>query len=330
MWVTTSTEHGWSIIVIENERLKLRVIPDVGAKVLSLRFKPTEREWLHQVRIDRIKRPTYGDSFVDRELGGFDDMCPTIDSCHYPSSSPALRVKLPDHGELWSVPWEVFIHDDDVIFGVRGRALPYEFQRTVRFISEDIVEFAYSIRNHGRETIHFLWAAHPLFAVDESTEIILPDNMRIVRCVYGDHRLSADTTYSWPTAQLESGQFYGLSRIGPPSNRNARKFYYPGRVPKGWSALYSERTGDFLICHVSPAEVPYLGVWIDEGLYASAANCALEPTNAYYDSLERAVAAGTAPSLTPGEAVSWRLRYVLGTGNRGDMIRYAEQTVIDE
>ena len=56
-----------------------------------------------------------------------------------------------------------------------------------------------------------------------------------------------------------------------------------------------------------PAALPYLGVWVDEGRWNTAPTVALEPTNAYYDSLALAVANRRAGQIAPGTIQIWQL-----------------------
>jgi hypothetical protein len=53
------------------------------------------------------------------------------------------------------------------------------------------------------------------------------------------------------------------------------------------------------------AFAPYLGVWMDNGRFASEPVVALEPTNGFFDELARAQRAGTVGLFAPGRRVSW-------------------------
>lgn len=53
------------------------------------------------------------------------------------------------------------------------------------------------------------------------------------------------------------------------------------------------------------AECPDLGIWFDRGAYSPLPVIALEPATAYYDSLERAVHLGRAPTVGPGRPLTW-------------------------
>jgi len=53
-----------------------------------------------------FKPVAYGAVFVDQDMSGWDEMFPTINACTYPAPSPYAGITLPDHGEVWVLPWE--------------------------------------------------------------------------------------------------------------------------------------------------------------------------------------------------------------------------------
>jgi hypothetical protein len=87
----------------------------------------------------------------------------------------------------------------------------------------------------------------------------------------------------------------------------------------GWAGLYEQNSGDFLTLGWSPQQVPYLGVWIDEGNFNDRAVCALEPSNGFYDNLSEAIRRGSTLFVKPGTVAAWRLDVRLGCGSREEM-----------
>lgn len=108
-----------------------------------------------------------------------------------------------------------------------------------------------------------------------------------------------------------------LSPVGVVPNGDGRKYYAPGQVSEGWCALRCERSGDWLRMSVDAAIVPYLGIWIDEGMVNDRNAIALEPSIGYYDRLERAIANGSAGVVQPGDVCEWTLEVRLGSGQTG-------------
>src|SRR3990172_13105384 len=87
-------------IALENARLRLTVLPELGAKLYDLVYKPADRNLLwHSPRLEP-RLAVFGQNFDDWWPGGWDEVFPTCDvSTHRGETYPYL-------GELWSLPWE--------------------------------------------------------------------------------------------------------------------------------------------------------------------------------------------------------------------------------
>ncbi|SDN93476.1 Galactose mutarotase [Paenibacillus sp. yr247] len=291
-------------IVIENDRLRVEIVPDIGGKIVSLYYKPSGKEWLLDSGSRPFVQPIYGSIFTDWDMSGWDECFPTINPCtvHAKENNP---VQLPDHGEVWSLPWNCEMQDQSIVCSVRGIGLPYRLTRTISFLETGHVRLAYRADNLGQDQLPFLWTAHPQFSISEPTQILLPDSMRSMLCVYGGEK-------------LQTGEQYDVSsylNIQPELREDGKKFYYPSVVPAGWSGLYGQESGNYLIVSVPVEKVPYLGIWIDEGIYNDRVTCALEPGIGYYDSLEMAQSNGTSVVIASSKSHEWHLDLKLGQGS---------------
>ena len=129
-------EQGFEVYSLENEEIELAVVPELGAKIISLKNLRTGREWLwHPQGGLKLFRNCAGDEFSESPLVGIDECLPTIAPCSW------RERKLPDHGELWSLPWDV---DDEawengiLKTGVQLRISPFEFERTIELHGNEI------------------------------------------------------------------------------------------------------------------------------------------------------------------------------------------------
>src|SRR6266436_69141 len=96
------TRHGFEIYVLTNDRVQIAVVPELGAKIISLKNLQTGREWLWHPRNEvTLFRNRLGDDFSKSPLAGIDECLPTIAPCQWQACD------LPDHGEAWSTPWGV-------------------------------------------------------------------------------------------------------------------------------------------------------------------------------------------------------------------------------
>src|SRR4051794_28820774 len=101
---------GFPAYSLCNGVVRLAVIPRLGGKIVSFCRVESEHEWLLQ-RERPYRTLSYGDDFEAGAPAGFDECFPTIRACVYPEREyPGLA--LPDHGELWAVPWEVSAKED--------------------------------------------------------------------------------------------------------------------------------------------------------------------------------------------------------------------------
>ncbi|RUS45580.1 hypothetical protein [Cohnella sp. AR92] len=298
--VTASEYRGWPSIVLETELMRVELIPGLGAKLVSLRYKATGKEWLVDAGSRALRQPAYGSSFGQADMSGWDECFPTIDPC----TVGADNIFLPDHGELWALPWTAEANEESVTCSVQGVALPYLFSRNLRFSSADTLRMNYRVANLGDRPFPYLWVPHPQFAVTEPTRIELPPSEREAEavCVFGGLHHVTGERYRWDE----------LTLVGERQNGDGRKYYAPGRWEEGWCGLSAPISGNWLRLQVDPREVPYFGVWIDEGMGNDRNAIALEPSIGYYDSLERAAENGSAPSVAPGSSHEWSLELRLG------------------
>lgn len=316
MALTQSNWRGVPAWTLESDRLRVVTTPDVGAKITSIFDKKTGYEWLI-APADRPFQPVaYGAEFIVQDMSGWDEMLPTIKPCRYPAPGPYLGAPLPDHGEVWALPWDVEAAEDSALtLAVEGRALPYRFTRSLSLADPATLRLGYTLTNTGDGPITALWAAHPQFTATPHTRIRLPEHVTELVNVRLTHDFGAiGLRYRWPQATTQHGAPFALDRVAPPGARNCRKLYTPPEIPVGWAALVEE-PGDHWLCMAwSPDEVPYLGIWVDEGAVNSVATAALEITTGFHDSLETAWGKGRSPLLAPGAIQAWTVTVRVGSG----------------
>jgi len=304
--LSKTTWHNISAFTLESEAIQVIIVPYLGAKIVSLYDKLQDREWLVPP-IRTVKQTTYGAVFVDQDMCGWDEMLPTIDACVWEG------MHLPDHGEVWSVPWRLVSLEDGLTLSVDGRSFPYHFVRSASLRAPNLLELRYSLTNTGLKELPYLWAAHPQFAADEHTRILLPADVTQVVNAIDDHPVlgKIGEKCAWPKAALGNGQVLQLDRVGPVEKHTCRKIYLLPQQPIGWAALVDENLNCQLRLEWPSDFAPYLGVWIDEGMHNTAPVAALEPSNGYYDSLEGAVHNQMITWLMPKQEISWSMQVQL-------------------
>ncbi|MDQ6713925.1 MAG: hypothetical protein M3Z28_12160 [Candidatus Dormibacteraeota bacterium] len=288
---------------LRTDEIDVVVLPRRGAKIASLQHLPSGREWLEQPAGELRSPPAYGSAFTDADMFGWDEMLPTITGAAYPDGQ-YLGTALPDHGEVWTLPWEIRQDGDALACWTTGRALPYQLTRTMRLDGSGL-QLDYELAVTGSAPLWLLWAAHPQFAVEvRGTSIVLPPEVGEVLDVTPGRR---PETVRWPRPDVESA--LGLPR------GTGRKLYALPETPVG-SADLVDTEGAWLRLDWDPTLVPYLGIWLDNGAYARHPVIALEPATGYYDDLSVAFANQRVPQIHPGQPMKWSVDVSLGRGQR--------------
>src|SRR5258705_9650731 len=97
--------QGFKAYVLTSGQMQIIAVPELGARIISLKDLRSGREWLwHPNGGRKLFRNGSGDSFEKSPLVGMDECFPTIAPCSWRDRD------LPDHGEVWSAAWTV---DDD-------------------------------------------------------------------------------------------------------------------------------------------------------------------------------------------------------------------------
>jgi hypothetical protein len=304
--------------------LEVALLPEVGGKIISLR-SATGREWLWQTRRP-YRRPVYGAPFADYDISGFDECFPGIAEGPYPDR-PWQGTTIPDHGELWTLPWATALEQDTLALTVHGLRFPYRLEKRLTLDpGAAALRIDYQLTNLSPFPLRYLWSAHPLLAARPGMRVLLPEGVD-VRVDWSKHdRLGPfGATHRWPHGQLAAGGVTALDLLPAASATTADKLY-TGRLPltaaAGWCALHDPATREHLAFRFDPRRVPYIGVWLNmagwplqpHGAEGPCYNVALEPCSGFPDRLDRAVARDEAATLAANATEQWTLRLEAGQG----------------
>ncbi len=300
-------------VILDNGKIRATILPDWGAKTISLVHKGLGVETLWQNSSPAFSPTGYGDPYDKGEFAGFDEMFPSISRCFY-ESPPWAGAEVPDHGEVWTIPWEHTLERDSVSFTVRGVRFPYVLKKTMSLEGDRLVA-RYAAANQSGFPFDFIWAAHPLFIASEGMKFIVPAGMnRIVNAVPGEPLGGYGERYDFPVARRVDGREIRLDRVPRRNDRGYQKYWFAGPVTEGWCLLRDD--GKTLTIGMSwPAEkVPYLGMWLNEGGLAGQYNIAPEPATGAMDRIDFATMWGMGSRLAPGETREWHLVITVAEG----------------
>lgn len=292
-------------IVMENYKLRVTVLPESGGKIQSIFNKSEGKELLVQSPSEEFKRSTYDSCFSDGDLSGFDEVFPSIEACNYPEA-PWRGVKVPDHGEVWALPWECALYDDHLLMTVDGVRFPYQLQKKIEFQRENCLKISYCVTNRSQFPFSYIWTPHIFFLREDNFEIRLPAAVKTVMSTCSvDNKLGKfGTMHSWPTTEV-NGIDYSISKSYPKYPGKCEKYYAMEQLDDGWCALFNPKTGSAIGLSYPTNDVPYLGIW--DGLIGDCQVTALEPCTGAFDDIETATQWGRIKTVNGKSKKEWHL-----------------------
>ena len=232
--------QGLTRITVENEKVSFSILPQVGGKMISLILKDTGREFI-SVSGREFKKPTYATNYANLDVSGFDECFPAIAEGFYPEW-PWKGSVIPDHGEIFTLPWDVEIENERLVMTVYGVRFPYKFVK-VMSLEKNTVKISYEVQNFSPYEFKYIWSAHPLFAVTEGTKIILPGTPTI-RTDFSKYERFGKHLYetTWPHAQQTDGRKVDLSIIRSAKQDAATKVFTT-KLAEGYCGFECPDTG---------------------------------------------------------------------------------------
>ena len=278
-------EQGFQVYELSNQEIAVSVVPELGAKIISLRNRRTGREWMwHPPGGLKLFRNSSGDPFFKSPLAGLDECLPTIEPCVWNGR------KLPDHGEAWSAAWRV----NEALWAngilkteVDLKLSPFRFERTLELQGNEI-QLSYELTNRGARDESFLWSLHPLLRLQLGDALNLPESTRALI----------------PVEQME------IANLNLAEERCAKTF--AGPLSEGFVELENHLSGDRLAFEWNPAENGTLGIWLTRGGWHGHHHLALEPTNGAADSLSHAAGRANCGRVRAGGSNTWQLKITIG------------------
>lgn len=304
--------HGLRALVLENNHMRVVVLPELGGKVWQITGTRNNREFLwHNDRLQPRKVP-FGTGYDDSFFGGWDEL--------FPNDAPEdlAGEPYPDHGELWTSPWSWSVEQEgpevvSVRLTLRTPISGCLLEKTLTLNSgQPSLTLSHRIENTLPKALPFLWKQHVAVPVDEPARVDLaPASMYVED--FGTPRAGGPgTTYTWPTLIDESGHATDMSRTLPRSS-GVSEFQYATELSAGWcSVTYGDGTGLGLVFDANVFRSCWLfasyGGW--RGLQALV----LEPCTGYPVEVSVGADAGTHQTLAPGQVITTSITAVVYDG----------------
>jgi hypothetical protein len=316
------------------DALEVALLPEVGGKMVSLRAATRAgaepREWLWQTPRRPYRTPAYGGAFDAYDISGFDECFPGIGEGPYPLP-PWEAVTVPDHGEVWTLPWAASVGGPDgetLTLAVHGVRFPYRLDKQLTLEKRSAaahpdraaLRIDYRLANLCPFPLRYLWSAHPLFAAHPGMRVELPPDVALRVDWSRDARLGPPgARHAWPHTRDAAGATTALDVLPPAGAGFADKLYTQRLRVTGEDAhcaLVDIETGEYIGFRFDPAAVPYLGLWLNmDGWPLDGQPCfnvALEPCTGYPDRLDLAIAGNEAATIEGGSVKHWTLWLEVG------------------
>jgi galactose mutarotase-like enzyme len=297
--------------VLENEKLRAVFMPEFGARIISLIYKPTETEFVwHNPRVP-IMRPAYKPEFED--MSGLFDCVPTCENCTY------KQWQLPLYGEVASEPWRIVRkvktpRSITIAVERKCKVYPLKVSKTLTITKNQAsLELKYRLTNLSSERLEYHYSGHNTLNINPNYRIVLPPEVKTLKRGFAitDRLGKFEEEIHWPITQDSSGKTIDLSRVGQPTEGTGENLYTP-KLAESWCAAVNESRNEAIGFSFDARVLPYILVWLNWGGYLGHYHIALEPSTGRPDNLNTAVNQWkNYASIEPKADVSWTTRIFL-------------------
>jgi galactose mutarotase-like enzyme len=296
---------------MENRKLRVVVLPELGGRIWSIVYKPRDHELLWQnPRIPPQKAP-FGAVFDNVWCGGWEEM--------FPNAAPGIinGESYPDHGEVWCLGW-----NSEVKSRAGGLYLALQTPTSISAVliekhlmlleDEPCLEIVYKLRNLSTKQLPYLFALHPAFAVTHSCRLDLPPMKLDPDPSFPGTLTGAEPQFEWPYAS-RGGEKVDL-RTAYPSTSGEVFFLYGHDFTEGWFAITD--TDERLSWGLRYASDFFRSCWIfaTYGGWRDYYALLVEPSTAFPSQIEQALELGRLPFLLPRSSVESTVRFQVQEG----------------
>ena len=304
--------RGFEAVILENKQIRMVVLPELVAKIWELTNKKSDTDLLWKNPRLPLRAVSHGASYDNNFTGGWDEL--------FPNDEPLTLngETYPDHGELWSQPWQWEIEESSADRGsmhlwCHSSVLNVRVDKWISLQKESaVIRFRHRIQNFGSGPIDFLWKLHPALSISPHHRIDLPP-CTILRVDEAWSGLIGEERFAWPSGKGKNGGMADLRRV-PGAESNVLEFVYATELTDGWCALTDASSGVGFGMRF-PKEI-FRSVWLflSYGGWRGYYTAIIEPCTAYPKELDRAIAQGTCSHLAGGGVMECEVEAVVFDG----------------
>jgi hypothetical protein len=288
------------LISLSSESAQLLVAPELGGRVVEAVDLKAGRQWLWRNYQTPFGPVEPGSSYDDVWQGGIEELFPNDAVTSLDDGSA-----YPDHGELWSVAWDVIEGSGSSIrLGVTGPVTGVEVTKTIS-VDGPSAQIVYELSHPGESRVDHLFKLHAAVGIHEDCSIELPGGtVEKVDPGFGTI-IERMGPLEWPGTELQQ-----LDGCRPPASGDY-EFVYVFDLPAGWCGLIDKRRGARLRFNYPQEVFPYCWLFITYGGWRGHNVVVLEPCTNYPKDLRVAIANGTSATLAPGESRRFEIEMIM-------------------
>lgn len=301
-------------IKIENHMVSLVTIPDIGGKIVSIKDKKNNFEYVYNEGFRDLKKSEYDSSFDMESPTGIDECFPTIGKCIYPDF-PWKGINIPDHGEIWPLKFKNKIKGTSSVYQeVNGIRFPYLFTREIKLLNNRII-FFYRIKNLCNMDFKFGWSMHPQFVIMEDTIIEIVGNPDFYVDFSTKYNFGVGTKkFKWPCGVNDKDGKIDFSILTDINDGNLTKLYLLNISGKKVDLFYKnvqQRIG----VEFYNEERNFYGIAINKGGWPFNGKpynwIGIEACNCITDKLSESIKRGVFGLLKQNSTVSWEVIFII-------------------
>jgi Domain of unknown function (DUF4432) len=322
--VTEFTHLGYAALALENDELRIVLLPGKGSDVIHFVYKPLEIDFMwashpglqHAGTVKTSTGPL--SPFLDNYPGGWQEILPNFgDQCEYKNTT--LRL----HDEVSMLPWNYTIVEDEpqcvsVRLETRCVRTPFRIGKTLTLRPGCVLEVAEKLTNESAEMADCTWGHHPAFGapfLDETCRVVVPPCRVRTQEEYvsPNSRIDKGQDCEWPIVRGRNGEKIDLSEV-PDMTAHSPDMAYLYGFDRGWYALFNEGRKLGFGMSWDAKIFKYLwfwqvyGGWHGPPWHGTSYNIGLEPVSSYPPSLSGAIKSGSQLKLGPGESIETDLQ----------------------
>ena len=312
-----SISDGWSYrgfgaITLENDLVRMTILPGHGAKIVEFISKRADRDLLyHHPRFD-VRAPVFGANVDDWWTGGIDEVAPTG------HAAVVDGERLPFLGEFWSQAWSsrtTQVTPDAVAVELTcaGIITPLQIVRRMELrADEPFVRSRHRLTNLGYAPLRFMWGIHPGISVRPGARIEVPGSSGVFHEGHPDLGIDAGARFTWPHLPSRDGPI-DLSVARPPEPPSWELVFIDD-LSAGWLAATDPESRSGFAMTFDRSVFPVAWLWGVYGGWRGIYAVALEAWTAQPARLDDVIAAGRERVLDPGESLETELRFIAYEG----------------